>query len=177
MKTIHKRLLTGATVAVLGLGSVAVVSAPPWGDCAGYGQGGAGYGHGHGKKGQQRGDSGQRAEMRQQRWEERMALLESRLKLSGEQQEAWQSFRAALDAQHRSMAGQRPRSERSGMNVMQQFDARIAFMEARLGSMRAVSKAIDDLYGGLSDEQKVVIDEFFANQFQRGPRGGGAWTD
>jgi hypothetical protein len=173
MKTIHKRLLTGATVAVLSLGSVAAVSAP-WGDCAGYGQGGAGYGHG--KKGQQRGDPGQRAEMRQQRWEERMALLESRLNLNDEQQQAWQSFRAALDAQHRAMVGQRPRSERSGMNVMQQFDARIAFMEARLGGMKAVSKAVDDLYAGLSDEQKIVIDEFFANQSRRGPRGGGAWT-
>ena len=171
MKTLHKRLLTGAAVAVLGLGSVAAVSAPPWDDCAGYGQGGTGYRHGHGKKGPQGGDPGQRAEMRQQRWEERMALLESRLKLNDEQQEAWQSFRAAVDAQHRAMAGQRPRSERSGMNVMQQFDARIAFMEARLASMRAVSKAVDDLYAGLSDEQKVVIDEFFANQSRRGPGG------
>jgi uncharacterized coiled-coil protein SlyX len=173
MKTIHKRLLAGVAVAALGFGSTAVVSAP-WGDCAGYGQGGAGYGHG--KKGQQRGDPGQRAEMRQQRWEERMALLESRLNLNDEQQDAWQSFRAALDAQHRSMAGQRPRPERSGMNVMQQFDARIAFMEARLAGMRAMSKAVDDLYAGLSDAQKAVMDEFFANQSQRGPRGGGART-
>ena len=171
MKTIHKRLLTGATVVVLGLGSAAAVSAP-WGDCGGYAQSGAGYGHG--KKGQQRGDPEQRAQMRQQRWEERMELLQSQLKLNDEQQQAWQSFRAALEAQHRSMTGQGPRSERPDMDLVQQFDARIAFMEARLASMRAVSKAVDDLYAGLSDTQKAVISDFFANQFQRGPGGRGA---
>ncbi len=160
MKSMQKRMLVIMTAAGLGLGSIAAVSAP-WGGCGG-------------GEGQMRGDPEQRAQMRQERRQARMAALEAQLGLNAEQQPSWQAFRAAMEAQHRTMATHRQQKRQTGANMTQHFEFRIAFMEARLQGMKAVAKAADDLYQDLSAEQQTVIDDFFANRGSR--KGGGRWA-
>ena len=156
MKSMQKRMLVIMTAAGLGLSSIAAVSAP-WGDCGG-------------GKGQMRGDPEQRAQMRQERRQARMEALEAQLGLNAEQQPSWQAFRAAMEAQHQTMAQHRQQKRQAGASVAQHFESRISFMEARLQGMKAVAKAADDLYQGLSAEQQTVMDDFFA---KRGGRKGG----
>ncbi len=176
MKTLRKNLLVAATVAGLGLTTLAL--AGPWGghgpmgggmeDCSMMGGGPKG----HGWRG---GDPGRRMEMMQQFHAERMELLEARLKLKPDQQNAWKAFLAAQDAHHAEMLKIRQEMRDRETTAMAHFAERIQGMEQRLASMKTMAKAAGDLYAALDPEQKQVMDKFFTDgPMRRMMRGSGA---
>jgi len=154
MQSTKKRLLAGAAALGLSLASVAALSAP-WGDCGGWG--------GHRHRGM--GPGGGPASMQRQTQQ-----LATYLQLKSDQQGVWKAFAEAMDAHHQAMAGGRDAMRQEGANAVEHFNRRIQFMEARLGEMKTVAQAADNLYAVLSPEQKAVMDQFFDRP---GPRGFG----
>jgi len=181
MKTLRKRLLIAATVAGLGLGTVAL--AGPWGGQGPMGggmgdcpmMGGDGPGMERGRMGGGPGGPGGRMEMMQQRHAERMELLEARLKLKPEQQAAWKGFLAAQDARRADKMKMREEMRDRETTVMAQFEEQIQAMEQHLASTKTVAKAAGDLYAALDPDQKKVMDNFFTDRpMRRMMRGAGA---
>jgi len=154
MQAMKKRVLAGAAALGLGLASVAALSAP-WGDCGGWG------GHRHRGMG-----PGGGPEFMQQHLQQ----LETYLQLKPDQQATWKAFAEAMGAHHQAMAGSGGSMRQDGANAVERFNRHIQFMEARLGEMKMVAKAADNLYAVLSPEQKAVMDRFFDRP---GPRGFG----
>ena len=178
MKTLHKRLLIAATVAGLGLGTVAF--AGPWG---GYGPMGGGMGDcpmmGGDDQGMERGRMGgggpeQRMAMMQQFHAERMELLEARLKLKPEQQAVWKGFLAAQDARHAERMKVREEMRDRETTALARFEEQVQAMEKNLASTKTMAKAAGDLYATLDPEQKKVMDNFFTDRPMRRMRGAGA---
>ncbi len=180
MKTLRKRLLIAATVAGLGLTTIAF--AGPWGGYGPMGGGmedcpmmGGGSGMGRGSMG---GGPGHRMERMQQFHAERMELLEARLKLKPEQQAAWKGLLAAQDAHHAEKMKIRQEMRDRETTAMAHFEERVQAMEQRLASMKTMVKAAGDLYAVLDPEQKQIMDKFFTDRptrrMMRGPEGGQA---
>ena len=167
MKPLHKKLLTAAAVASLGL--TTIVIAGPWGGHGPMGGGGmedcpmAGGGPGRGQ-GRMGGDPEQRMAMMQQFHAERMELLEARLKLKPEQEAAWKTFRSAQDARHAEMMKFRQEMRDKEETALAQMEERIQGMEQALTGMKAVAKAAGALYTSLDSTQKKVMDDFFTNR-------------
>jgi hypothetical protein len=84
--------------------------------------------------------------------------LKKELKLTAEQQPAWQAFETAVREQAKAMTDAGPwHAERHDS------DAHIAFMEQRLAGMKAISQARAELFKVLTPEQQSVFDQ------RRGP--------
>jgi hypothetical protein len=168
MKTLRYNLLAVAVIAGLGLSTVAMAGPGgdygPMGDCPMMGEG---YGHGT----LQSGDSGRRHAMMQQYRAERMELLAARLKLTPEQEPTWKAFLAAQDAHHDAQFKARQEMRDKEETAPEHFHERVQFMEQQLTSIKALTKAADDLYAALNPTQKQVMDKFFKER--RGGAGKG----
>jgi Spy/CpxP family protein refolding chaperone len=162
MKTLNKLTLPVIAALGLGLASAAAFTAPETPcDKPGYG---------YGPRGPE-GGSKHWGAMRA-RWAEQMEALRTKLQLNSGQEELWKGFTAAQTAQREAMSQHWQQMRTAKLNTLEYFNNRIQFMEERLTGMKAVTKAAEDLYASLSPEQKVVMDDFFANRprHQRGPR-------
>lgn len=160
MKTLRKRLLVAATVAGIGLATIAF--AGPGGGPGPMMGGGPDCQMGGGPRG---GGFGQRHAMMQQYHAERMELLAARLKLKPEQESAWKAFLGAQDARHAAMFKTRQEMRMQDRETaLAQFEVRVQIMEQRLAGMKAVTKAAGDLYGVLDPDQKQVMDKFFTER-------------
>lgn len=160
MKTLRKRLLIAATVAGIGLTTIAF--AGPGGGHGPMMGGGPDCQMGGGPRG---GGFGQRHAMMQQYHAERMELLAARLKLKPEQESAWKAFLGAQDARHAAMFKTRQEMRMQDRETaLAQFEVRVQIMEQRLAGMKAVTKAAGDLYGVLDPDQKQVMDKFFTER-------------
>lgn len=179
---LRKKLLIAAAIAGLGLTTASIAN--PWGGGWGGGpmmggmgdcpmMGGGGPGKGFGRMG---GDPEQRMAMMQQFHAERMELLEARLKLKPEQADAWKAFRDAQDTRHTEMMKMRQEMRDKEDTAQAFLEERIQGMERQLAGMKAVAKAVDDLYAKLDSTQKKVMDDFFTNRpmrrMMRGPAPG-----
>ena len=94
--------------------------------------------------------------------EAHLGTLKTELKLSAEQEPAWQAFEKTVREQV-AAHGPGPAGMAAGTGPMQ---GRIAFMEQRLAGMKTVAKARADLYSVLTPEQKTVADRLMS-----GPHG------
>lgn len=160
MKSLRKRLLVAATVAGIGLATIAF--AGPGGGPGPMMSGGPDCQMGGGPRG---GGFGQRHAMMQQYHAERMELLAARLKLKPEQESAWKAFLGAQDARHAAMFKTRQEMRMQDRETaLAQFEVRVQIMEQRLAGMKAVTKAAGDLYGVLDPDQKQVMDKFFTER-------------
>ncbi|MGB2682732.1 MAG: Spy/CpxP family protein refolding chaperone [Candidatus Competibacter sp.] len=168
MSSFHKKLLTAAAVASLGLS--AAVLAGPWGGGGDCPMMGGGPGKGHGRMG---GNPEQHMAMKQQWRAERMELLQARLKLKPDQENAWKGFTAAQDAHHADKMKMRQTMRGQDAGAVAHFENRIQGMEQHLASMKTMAKATGDLYAALDADQKKVMDDFFANSHGRGMHGKG----
>ncbi len=162
MKMLHKKLLTAA--AVVGLGLTTVGFAGPWGGHGPMGGGDCPMG-GHGRMGG--GDPEQRQAMMQQFRAERMELLEARLKLKPEQQTAWKAFLTAQDAHHAARMKVWQEKRDRDTTAVAHFEEQVQAMEQNLTSMKAMVKAVGDLYAVLDSPQKQVLDKFFTERPMR----------
>ncbi len=159
MKTLRKRLLVAATVAGIGLTTIAF--AGPGGGHGPMMGGGPDCQMGGGPRG---GGFGQRHAMMQQYHAERMELLAARLKLKPEQENAWKAFLGAQDARYAAMFKSRQEMRTPETTALGRFEQRVQGMEQRLAGMKAMTKAAGDLYAVLDPDQKQVMDKFFTER-------------
>jgi len=93
-----------------------------------------------------------------QAMEQHLATLKSELKLTSQQEPAWQAFEQTVHSQKAAHEQGRGPAQ-AGTDSM---ESHIAFMEQRLTGMKAVAKARQDLYKVLTPEQKTIADRFFS---------------
>lgn len=190
-----RKILVGAFAAAALAASTALVYAQPagpgtgWRDCpqggpgAGYGpgagRGSMGYGPGAGRGGpgmMQRGPGAGRGGM----WsnpaagvEGHLAALKVELKITPDQDTAWQAFTAKARQQADTMIAGRAQRLSQAPATPQAAPERLAqrteFAKQRIADMETMTAAVKDLYGVLTPEQKTLADQYLAH----GPMGGG----
>lgn len=170
-----RKMLTGAIAAAALAASSAVVYAQPagpgagWRDCPGAaggpgaGRGAMGYGPGAGRGGMW---SNPTAAV-----EGHLAALKTELKITPDQEMAWQAFTTnarqqadAMIAKRKQMFSQAPATTLSAPERMAQ---RTEFAKQGVASLELMSAAVRDLYAVLTPEQKALADSHLA----RGPMG------
>lgn len=100
-----------------------------------------------------------------------LAALKVELKITPDQDKAWQAFAATAKSQadtmiarHAQMSAQTPANQTAPDRLAQ----RTALAKQGIAGMEAMTAAVKDLYGVLTPEQKTLADK----QLARGPMGG-----
>jgi len=95
----------------------------------------------------------------------RLATLKATLKITGEQEAAWQTFSAkakqqaaTMQASHTAMS-----SQNTGASAPDRMTQRMAMMQQHLGNMETMNGALKDLYAVLTPEQKAIADQSFGH--------------
>jgi protein CpxP len=101
-----------------------------------------------------------------------LAALKVELKITPDQDKAWQAFTTkakaqadAMIARHAQFSAQAPAAKLSAPELLAQRTER---MKQGVASMEAMTAAVKDLYDVLTPEQKTLADQ----QLARGPMGG-----
>jgi Spy/CpxP family protein refolding chaperone len=188
----RKTLLVLATAAALAVGTLAQADSGgpgrgpgdcPQGSAQGYGPGGEhgsrmmGPGRGHG-----RGDHAMRGQGARHgagsspaaRVEGRLAALKSELKITSEQESAWQAFEGKAKAMAGSMQSRRAAATPANLTAPERLAQRAAFAKQGAANLESMSAAVKDLYEALTPEQKAIADQRMAFGGRAGPgrRGG-----
>lgn len=108
----------------------------------------------------------ERMERMQKTMAERQAQLKSELKLTAEQEPAWNAFVARTQPPAR-MAHQGPREDWSKLTTPERLDKMQAMKTERDARMSQHTEAIKSFYAALNADQKKVFDEKFGMGFQR----------
>lgn len=141
----------------------------------GFGPGGGGYGPGmmgQGGRGHH-GGPGQMWSNPKAAVEGHLASLKVELKITPDQEKAWQTFAGKARTQADTMIARRAQfseQAQSGKSLPapERLAQRTERMKQGLANMEAMTVAVKDLYGVLSPEQKAIADQ----QLARGPMGG-----
>ena len=180
-----RKILAGAVVAaaLAAAGGFSTANAQPAGygpgNCAQGGPGMMGPGHGphHGAMGNSPGAG--RGSMRHGMWsnpaarvEGHLAALKVELKITPNQEPAWQAFTAKARKQAESMIARRTemftKVSAANLSAPERLAQRTEFMKQGVAGMESMSAAVADLYAVLTPEQKTIADQLLA----RGPMGG-----
>lgn len=165
-----KRLRTVlmATVAVLAVSAgTAVLAAPPngMGDC------GMGPGMAQGGRWQHGGDATAFAE-------KRLAAFKTELKITAQQEPAWQAF--ADQATQRAKAMQAARQQMHAApepagaakpSAPERMAQHLEQMKQHLADMETMQGAVKNLYAVLTPEQRTLADQHFERMHRGGPMG------
>lgn len=191
-----RKILVGAIAAAALAASSALVYADPagpgagWRDCP-YGGPGAGYGPGAGRGGPGMMGSGPGAGRGGMgygpgagrggagMWSNpaaavagRLAALKVELKITPDQDSAWQAFATKATQQADTMIARRAQmfaqAGASTQTAPERLAQRTELAKQGVTSMEAMTAAVNDLYGTLTPEQKAIADQ----QLARGPMGG-----
>lgn len=153
------------------------------GAMAGAGPRGGGYGPGMmGQGGGPRGGYGPGAAGAGQteRADTRLAYLKNELKITAEQESAWEAYATQVKARAATMAAfhaQRPSTAQSAAERIEQHASR---MKLRAEQAQAMSTAVKELFAVLTPEQQTIANQHFGGPRLgqaggRGP-GGGRWN-
>jgi hypothetical protein len=96
-----------------------------------------------------------------ERAEARLAFLKNELKITGDQQGAWDAFANQVKsnaAARETLRAQRPALAETPVERMEQRAER---MKVRASHAEAMSGAVKDLYAALTPEQKAIADQHF----------------
>lgn len=135
----------------------------------GYGPGmmsGAGFGPGAA--------AGGRAAMNmEERMDARQSFLKNELKITADQQAAWDAFATQAKAQAATMQAFHAQPPSTAQTAPERIEQRAERAKLRAEQMKTMSAAVKDLYAVLTPEQKAVADQHFggARLSQAGPRG------
>lgn len=164
MKRTHK--FVAGVIATMALGLAAAAYAHPGGG-AGFGPGfgpcaGDGPGMGYGPRGEMvgpRGMAGHRAGFDPAaNVDSRLAHLKSELKITAEQDGAWQAFAAKAKKQGEDMQAARSKIPQAAASAPERMGQYTEVMKQRLAGMETMAAALKDLYAVLSPEQKAIAD-------------------
>jgi len=159
MKKIY--VAAAGLVAGIALAFAAVTHAQPFGGMGpGFGHGmGMGMGPGHGPMAGV--DPAAMADSR-------LAELKAQLKITTEQDAAWQAFADTAKQQATGMQAMRAQMQAGSGTAPERMAQRASAMQQRATSMTTMSKAFTTLYAVLTPEQKAIADQQFGTM---GPHG------
>ena len=151
MRTTRK-LLVGI-LAAAGLATASAVA---------YSQAGPGYGPGYGPcatgGGYGPGLAGAKPSARA---EARLAFLKDALKITGDQQAAWDAYANQVKANATTMEAFWAKPPAAAATPADRFEQRAERMKLRASQAEAMSVAVKDLYAALTPEQKAIADQHF----------------
>lgn len=101
----------------------------------------------------------------------RLDKLKTELKITADQESAWQNFAGKARQQVESMQAMRdkmppPAARGPALSAPERMDRGIEFMKQRLASMEAMNASLKDLYAVLTPEQKAIADKHFMHHPQ-----------
>lgn len=183
----NRKILVGLVAAAALAASAALVYADPMGPGGGCqyggGRGAMGYGPGAGRDDMGPGMMGHgpgagRGAMGPGMWsnpaaaiEGHLAALKVELKITPDQDSAWQAFTAKARQQGETMLARRAQmsAQMSGtaLPAPERLAQRTEFAKQGVAGMELMSAAVKDLYAALTPEQKTIGDQLLA----RGPMG------
>ncbi|MGD0104759.1 MAG: Spy/CpxP family protein refolding chaperone [Rhodopila sp.] len=100
---------------------------------------------------------------------QRIAQMHQRLKITAEQQPAWDAFAQVMRDNMTSIAT--AYKERSAsVATMSAPDNMRNFEQARADDIQKLAASFQTLYDGMSDDQKKIADAMFRNYDESGPR-------
>jgi Spy/CpxP family protein refolding chaperone len=98
----------------------------------------------------------------------RLADFKTQLKITTDQDAAWQAFADAAKQQATGMQAMRAQMQAGSGTAPERMALRASAMQQRAEGMTAMSKAFNALYAALTPEQKTIADQHFGTL---GPRG------
>ncbi|MBP6338834.1 MAG: Spy/CpxP family protein refolding chaperone [Vitreoscilla sp.] len=165
MKRLHKILI--GTAGVLAVAAATIAVAAPrdgMGRCGGDGMGMMQGDHMRG---------GDKAAMA----EKRLASLKTELKITAQQESAWQAFAAkateqakAMQAQHQQRMQERNKAAPANASAPERMAEHLGQMKQHLAGMEGMQASVNDLYAALTPEQRALADKHF-DRMHRGPGG------
>jgi protein CpxP len=99
----------------------------------------------------------------------RLSELKAQLKITTEQEAAWQAFTGAAKQQASGMQGFREQMHQSTGASPDRLAQHTQIMQQRAASMATMTKAFNALYAVLTPEQKTIADQHFGPMAHRGP--------
>jgi len=136
-----------------------------WGPGSGHGPGMMGYGGGP-RGGYGPGAAG--ADVTE-RVDARLAYLKNELKITAEQESAWDAYATQVKAQAATMAAFHAQGPVAGQTAAERIEQHASRMKLRAEQTQAMSGAVKELFAVLTPEQQTI-----ANQHFGGPRFGQA---
>jgi protein CpxP len=101
-----------------------------------------------------------------------LAALKVELKITPDQDSAWQAFATKAKQQADTMIARRAQmfaqASATSQTVPERMARRTELAKQGIASMESMTAAVKDLYGALTPEQKAIADQ----QFAHGPMGG-----
>lgn len=94
--------------------------------------------------------------------EGRLAALKTELKITANQESAWQAFATKAKQQVESMHAQRTQASAATQTAPERLAQRAEFAKQRAANVEAMSAAVKDLYDVLTPEQKAIADQRLA---------------
>ena len=105
-----------------------------------------------------------------------LAYLKSELKITGDQETAWQAYAAQMKQQAESMKALFAQPATPPQSAPERASQRAEFAKQRAAAMESRSAALKDLYAVLTPEQKALADQHFGGpRMAQGPHGYGRW--
>lgn len=141
MKTLRKSVIAGLVALSVGAGGVALAQGP--------GAGAGGCDQAMGAMGMPGGGGG----MYGANIDTRLENLKTELKITAQQEGAWQLFEKAVRSQRAQ-----PRGPITAKTAPERADARVAHLEQRLAGAQEVAQAVKGLYKELTPEQQATAD-------------------
>jgi Spy/CpxP family protein refolding chaperone len=155
MKKLHLTLIT--TLGALALAASAAVTAAPQ------------DGPDHGGPGMHQGREGQRGDMAAMA-SQRLAKLKDELKITAQQEPAWQAFATratdqakAMQAQHEQARQERDKADAAKLSAPERMAQQLTQMKQHLAAMETLQASVKDLYAVLTPEQRSQADRHFAH--------------
>ena len=94
-------------------------------------------------------------------FEDRLAALKSNLKITANQESAWDVYAKQVKAQAESMEALRTQAPVTAQTMPERLEQRAEFAKLRAEQVKAMSVALKDLYAVMTPEQKTLADRSF----------------
>lgn len=98
-----------------------------------------------------------------------LAEMKATLKITSDQEPAWNAFADKVKAQAESMQALRTKAGQPAGTAPDRLAQRAGFMTQRAAGMEAMAGAMKSLYAVLTPEQKATLDQGFGTGRGRGP--------
>lgn len=148
MTTLRKSVLATVVALSVGSGAIALAQGPGAGGCD----------QAFGAMGMPGGGMHRGANV-----DARLEYIKSELKITPQQEGAWQVFETAVKTQRA-----KGRGTMTAKTAPERADAMVAYLEQRLAGAKEVAQAVKDLYGTLTPEQKTTADRVLMAGKRRG---------
>jgi len=94
-------------------------------------------------------------------FEDRLAALKSNLKITANQESAWDAYAKQVKAQAEAMEAMHTQAPVTAQTMPERLEQRAEFAKLRAEQVKALSVAVKDLYAVLTPEQKALADRSF----------------